>query len=331
MKGNKSLVWALAALVVFGISYWSTRPDYGPTERGELVAGTPASVDRLEITGRDGKTVNLTDVDGKWEVLVESEGGGERSVAADGALVGEAIGSFLGAEILDTVSTNKERHGVFGVGDGEGTLVVAKKGKTDVAALLIGNVDSTGMNTYVRLKGDARVVTMAGRLKTRFNRSAEQWREKRIASFDPHEVARVTVEAGDDSFTLRRTGGGGWEVVAGATGAAEQLQPDAPEAFLAALGSLRARSFLEGAVPEDASVVLKLAWERREEKSGGSVAFYKDPADGGKILVPDAPGGDVAVLDVSDLAALKKKPGDFARVQSRDEAAPVEGTGKEKT
>ncbi len=308
MKGGKSTIWAVVALLVFWAVYWGTRPDHGPVAHGVLVS--VEEPDGLEIEKRDGEVIHLSKTDGSWMVVVDDDG---RKVPADETLVTDALSAVAGVEIKDTVSTNPEKYGVYGVADDQaGAVVTIRKGSDDLARIIVGNVDRTGMNTYVRLDGEERVVVLPGRLRSRFAREPVEWRLKNLVSLVPSAVRRVSVTYGDVSYVLARTDEPGWEIRTkdGENGGEniEKIRPSAPEAYLSALAGLRAGSFTAEPVPEGAEVFLEISWEGNES---GSITLFADPNDSSRLLIADGPGGDTAVVQAANIGTLKKKPEDF--------------------
>jgi hypothetical protein len=59
---------------------------------------------------------------------------------------------------------------------------------------------------YVRRPGETRVYLWTGRLAQLLDRSADEWRDKRIAAVEPDSITGVVVERGKDRWTLTRDG-----------------------------------------------------------------------------------------------------------------------------
>ncbi len=84
--------------------------------------------------------------------------------------------------------------------------------------LIVGARGSEYGSAYVRLPGDAHVYLWRGRLASLADRTADDWRDKRITALAPDSIALIDVERGKDHYSLRRAGKR-WTLAGGGAGA----------------------------------------------------------------------------------------------------------------
>ena len=72
--------------------------------------------------------------------------------------------------------------------------------------LIIGARGSEYSSAYLRRLGDSHVYLWRGRLASLADRTADEWRDKRIAAVGPDSVVLVDVERGKDRYALTRAG-----------------------------------------------------------------------------------------------------------------------------
>jgi hypothetical protein len=81
-----------------------------------------------------------------------------------------------------------------------------RAGGKPVFQLIVGARGSEYASAYVRRPGEARVHLWRGPLAQLMDRTADEWRDKRVAAVQPDSIVAVDVERGKDRYTLRRDG-----------------------------------------------------------------------------------------------------------------------------
>ncbi len=101
-------------------------------------------------------------------------------------------------------------------------LRLVRAGKP-VLDLLVGVRANEFQSVYVRRPGDAHVYLWRGALASVVRRSADDWRDKRIAALEPDSIRALDVQRGAERYTVRRLGKR-WVVNGAATDSAAVAQ-----------------------------------------------------------------------------------------------------------
>ena len=86
-----------------------------------------------------------------------------------------------------------------------------KDGKTD--ELLLGDDTPTGSGVYAKLAGDPRVVTVGSFVKTSFDKSPNDLRDKRLLTFDSDKLTRVELQAKGQTVEFGKNGQNEWQIL----------------------------------------------------------------------------------------------------------------------
>lgn len=227
------------------------RPEKGQRsgQRPRPVAVMKASdVDTLEVTKAKVTTVLKKD-GGKYRVTAPVTYAADEQVAK---------GAFDALEKLDfsgIVSDQKAKHAEYEVPD-DGLRVVAKKGATVLADLIVGK--STGSGTMVRPTGKDQVWQAAGAVRWAFDKDTTAWRDKTVTSVSQNDVDRIEVlsKAGGKIIVERepkKDGGAAesdWRIVE-APMKIETIDQGIPNGIASALASLRANEFADATKAEE--------------------------------------------------------------------------------
>jgi hypothetical protein len=159
-----------------------------------------------------------------------------------------------------------------------------------VAQLIAGARGSDYQSIHLRRPGDAHVYLWRGTLVGLAGRRADDWRDKRIAAFDPDSITALDVERGKDRYTLKRSAST-WTLNGGATDSA------AVRRYLERLKSISAAGF---ATPKEVDSTRALRPKRRLSVRGGrgtllSLAF-DSTATGFLVRQVGGPGGQGATV-----------------------------------
>lgn len=223
-----------------------------PTELGATFDGVGAtSVSAVRFIGPDG-TVELVPGSDTWRV------NGFRADSGSVARFFEAVAETTVGDLIATNPSNHERMGV--AGDSARTLEIDVGGST--RALLVGNEGPRFSTVYARLPGEDAVYLLEGGLRSHLTRSLDNWRNRLILAIDTTRVSRITVERGDDTFTVVR-GDSAWTFEDGGEVVSNQVR-----SILSELGGSLVASRI---VPEDDSLATL--------PPGGSTIAYSETGD----------------------------------------------------
>jgi hypothetical protein len=195
----KQLVGALAVVAVLWVVAWLFASGGGGTAEAPAdLASAFEDVDETSVAAvrfiGPEDTIELRSVDGSWQV---------NGFRADSGSVARFFASVAEATVGDLVATNPANHDRMGVSaDSARTLEIDARGST--RSLLIGSQGPSVTTAYARLPAADEVYLLEGGIRSHLTRDLEGWRNRRMIAIDTAQVARITVERDDASYTLVR-------------------------------------------------------------------------------------------------------------------------------
>jgi len=157
----------------------------------------PGAVDTISVVkGRDSLVVAKQSPTG-WTV------NGHRAAPDAVNDLLRALHDSVAPELVAQDSTSFAR---LNVDSATGRWLRVTGGGKPLLRLIVGARGSEYGSAYVRLPGDAHVYLWRGRLASLADRTADEWRDKRVSVVAPDSVAVIDVERGKDRYTLRRAG-----------------------------------------------------------------------------------------------------------------------------
>ncbi len=144
------------------------------------------SLSHITITN-GGKTINLNKGKLWWRIAPDN-------YRVDKTLMNSLLKSLTSINLVDMVSKSGN-YEEYGLDSNKGIHIVAKdsKGKT-LRDIVIGNQTIGGNFTYVRLNNDKNVYTIKGRVRSRFKATAETLMDKKVLSFVPGDIQKISIK-----------------------------------------------------------------------------------------------------------------------------------------
>jgi hypothetical protein len=282
-------------------------------EKGERASDKPrplpkldaAQVDTLEITKPGSPTSVLKHEGGKYSVTAPV------AYAADETTVKAAFDAIVKMDVSDLVTDNKAKHAEFEVDD-KGVHVVAKKGATVLADIVVGK--TTGPGTMVRLTGKDQIWQASGVNKYTFDRTPADWREKSITTFTAADAEQIELATKDGGkATVKKTGAkvgsdDKWEVVQ-STVKIDKLDDSIPNNIVQALSAWKANDFGDGVKPADVGLEPPLLTVTVSLKGGKKVTALlgnKKAEDEIYVKTPESP--QVFIVKKYNVDRIQKRP-----------------------
>jgi hypothetical protein len=211
LSGLPIAVLVLAALG--GGVYWSNKAKEAadkapPKDASPKVLTIPEdqfkSV-RIRKTGGDTTVVQKAD-SGKWQITEP------KPLPADQDSVGSLV-SALSSVTSDRLIEDKASDlAPYGLNSPPIEVVVTKKdGKTE--DLLVGDDTPTGGGTFVKLRNDPRVFSVYSGVKSSFDKSSKDLRDKRLLTFDSDKLTRVELAAKGSTVEFGKNNQNEWQIL----------------------------------------------------------------------------------------------------------------------
>ena len=275
LLGVLLLLWGGAAL--------ARRQSTAPTTAGfRLPTLQRATLDGIRIS-RPADTLVLTRHDSTWSV-----NGHPASATAVSELFGALSDTTASAEL---VAEQRASHAELGVDSAGGTRVRFLRGDSVVADLVVGHRSMDLDGGYFRLANSDDVYLLHGQLAGVLDRSADEWRDRRVATVPVDSVAGIEVRRGSRVYRMTK-GDKSWSLRPGG-----QADTAAAARFVQAFREVDAAGFATPAQADSARFD-RPDREVRLLRADGSPVFTMafDSMSNG-FWARTAPGGTVYRLD----------------------------------
>ena len=213
MGTKKLLIAAIVLAALSGLLWWSNKhPDWGK-DKSKDEAETPVllnvsdvALDRIDIHKKDGSEVTLQRSAGKWNITAPAPYPADQDAVA-------SITSTLSPVNADSVVDEKPGD-VTKYGLANPTVTVSlheKGGRSD--QLSFGDDVPGASLVYARVSGNPKVYAVASSLKTSFDKSLNDLRDKRLLTFDQGQLTRINLIAGKSDIEFGKNNQSEWTIV----------------------------------------------------------------------------------------------------------------------
>ncbi len=210
MKANPLLIAVIVLAALGGAVYYTNEhPPADDEAKPALVDTKDENITEVTIAkaGQEPITVLRGD-DSKWKF-----GGSLSAVPADDSAIGLMITNLASIDADRVVEDQVSDWTPYGlVGDGELAVDVKFK-EGDPKKVIFGRESPTGSNVFARIEGDPKLYTAYNYVKSSFDKTAFDWRDKELLQVDEAKVSRVKLDIGDRGFEFGKTGEGKWQIL----------------------------------------------------------------------------------------------------------------------
>ena len=210
---KKLLIAAVLLAALSGVLWWSNKhPDWGKEKKDEAAAApvllnvSDTALEHIDIQKKDTAKVSLERKSGKWTVTAPE------SYPADQDAV-SSIASALSSVSADSVVDDKPGDvAKYGLTNPALTVSIHEKGgRSD--QLIFGDEIPGGSLNYLRVGGNAKVYAVASSLKTSFDKSLNDLRDKRLLTFEQGQLTRVDLTSGKSNIEFGKNSQSEWAIV----------------------------------------------------------------------------------------------------------------------
>jgi hypothetical protein len=209
--GLLTAVVILAALG--GGVYWSNKTK----EAADKAPPKDAAPKILTIPDADFKTISLKKTNSDPTVVQKSDAGkwqitAPKPLPADQDSVSSLV-STLSSITSDRLIEDKPSDLTpYGLSTPPLEVIVTKKdGKTE--DLLVGDDTPTGGGSFVKLRNDPRVFSVASNVKSSLDKTSKDLRDKRLLTFDSDKLTRVDLQAKGQPVEFGKNNQNEWQIL----------------------------------------------------------------------------------------------------------------------
>jgi len=187
---KKSTWIAFSCLIVLSVLYFVFKQD--TFRKGireiDLSSFKESKIDEIDVIGQE--SLRLTKKDHNWfvEVSVKDK---KKLVPADNQEVKQTLEMLLKTHSDYFVTSLSEKHGDFGVGDGQGIHVEIKGADGQKINFVIGNSVQGSSGQYVRLLPGPDVFVVKSSLGRLSRTDADVWRNHLLLQLKPADVSKI--------------------------------------------------------------------------------------------------------------------------------------------
>ncbi len=208
----KGLLIAVVLLAVLGAAvWWSNKKEAAsaknPTDTSTKILAVPDDqIASIQIKHAGGETDAIKRENGKWQMTEPKPLPADPDAASS---LTSALSSVTADKSIEDNATDLSQYGL--TNPSLDVLVTKKDGKTD--ELLLGDDTPTNSGTYAKRAGDNHVYTVGSFVKTSFNKTANDLRDKRLLTFDQDKLTRVELNAKGGAVEFGKNGQNEWSIV----------------------------------------------------------------------------------------------------------------------
>ncbi len=315
MRGLRSTLALLVVLVGLGAYIYfggaKKSSDQPPLEKvfASLESG---KIEELQVKSESGDATTLKKEGDAWKIVAPIA-----APAADVESTGIA-NALADMDIARVVEENPADVKEYGLDTPRMQVDFKADGGKVSGKLLVGSKTATGGNLYIRRNDDKRVLLIALLHETTFNKSTFDLRDKSIVEFDRAKADGLDVNAGSNSFELKKVDGD-WKLTAPISARADG---SAAEGLLSSVESALMKAVVSSSpTPADlkkygldkpqATVNVHLGSARASMLVGAK-------ADDTTVYVRDASRPDVFTLEASTVDGFKKPVNDYRKKELFD-------------
>jgi Domain of unknown function (DUF4340) len=201
----------LAALV--GGVYWSNKAK----EAADKAPPKDAAPKVLTIADADFKTISLKKTGGDTTVVQKSDAGkwqitGPKPLPADQDSVSSLVSTLASVTSDRLIEDKASDLAPYGLASPPLEVIVTKKdGKTE--DLLVGDDTPTGGGSFVKLRNDPRVFSVASNVKSSLDKTSKDLRDKRLLTFDSDKLTRVDLQAKGQPVEFGKNNQNEWQIL----------------------------------------------------------------------------------------------------------------------
>ena len=211
MKQRNLLIAAILLIILCGAVWWSRKHPQAAT--GSTAEASPklvdipeAQVQSLDVTKRDGASVDLQRQNGKWAIT------SPQPLPADQDAVTSMLSSLSPVSADSVVEAKPADPGKYGLNSPSLTVAVHEKGgKTDT--LTFGDDIPAGSLVYARLDKDPKVYAVSSSIKSSFDKSVNDLRDKRLLTFDSNSLTGIELVSAKTDIDFGKNNRNEWQVV----------------------------------------------------------------------------------------------------------------------
>jgi hypothetical protein len=203
MKSRGLLTASALLAVLSGVLWWSNRKEARASKEpvesksAKLFTTPEDQIQEINIQRRNGDVIHLKRNAGKWQITTP------KMLPADAQAVSNLLSTLSSVNADHVIEEKAASVEPYGLAQPSLKVGITESGNK-ARELLIGDQTPVGTAAYAEVAGDQRVFTVASYIKSSFDKSTDDLRDKRLMNFETDKVTRVELTAKKQSIEFGR-------------------------------------------------------------------------------------------------------------------------------
>jgi hypothetical protein len=204
------LLAACGVLVVLGgaVFYFQknpSKPESTTPPSPKILTLSEDQVEAIRIVKSGADPLVMKKINGKWEITEPAAMAADQDAAKT---LLSAVSSVTADRLIDEKPSDLN---AFGLTSPTTQVDVTLKGGT-VSKLLLGADTPAGSNTYVKLESSPKVYTVFSSVKTNFDKTLNDLRDKRLLTFNSDKVTSFSITSKGPAVEFAKNGQNEWQI-----------------------------------------------------------------------------------------------------------------------
>ena len=195
MKLKKETIILVIVIVALALYLGLRRSDRTHYQLPQPADLTPEKISRIEVQRKD-QSMELTRKDDKWTI-------GPKAYLADDQKVNNMLDALEKLKLTALVSDSGNRVR-YDLSDDKKITIKAWEGKELKREFDIGKTANTFQHTFIKLAGKKSVYHANGDFRKTFGGDLDQFRDKKVLSFDKNTIKEAIIQSEKGSMTVTK-------------------------------------------------------------------------------------------------------------------------------
>ena len=219
------LFTAIGLLIVLGGALWwfnkhPTVDASGKTPPApKLISVDANNIEDIRLAKAGAEPIDLAKLANTWTIVKPNALGADQDAVS---MLTGSIATLNADRLIDDHPSNLADFGL--TMPSEEIDITVKGGKT--TKLLLGSDTPAGTGLYAKLASDPKVYTVATYLKSSFDKSVNDLRDKRLLTFNQDKLTAVSINAKGQTYDFGKNAQGDWQITRPKPMRADSLQVD---------------------------------------------------------------------------------------------------------
>lgn len=223
MSLTKLLIAAVILCGLGGLIWWANKhPQESTTSASattKILSVPDAQIQSVEIRKKDSTGLTLSKDKGKWQITAP------QTYAADQDAVTSMVSSLSDVTAESVIEEHPKNPATFGLTNPDVTVTAHEKdGKT--AEIYLGDDVPGSSEIYARVGKDPKVYSVSSSIKSSFNKTVNDLRDKRLLTFDSSQVSLLELTDPKSLIAFGKLNQSDWQILKPGPYRADSFQVD---------------------------------------------------------------------------------------------------------